>query len=1217
MDAPAANEKKRASLLGQLFHVMDGFHKLSAGGLRKAGEDGFADATRYAALLKVVQSLVYTRSGYEELAKIPDVDKLLCQALQKEDLGIQYQTIMLMVAIVKGPPGARANCITANKKLLLSSYLLRNKVIDTLGAALSNNCGQLIVQGLMSYMAFCTIKKYADTTDPDDYKAILEDLAALPHGKLFKLFLHPSMDVVHDARQMMEVITRDSPPEIKTRIQSAALHEGAVLHHLHLALFAHTQSEREISRTLVAMWCDGNQDVEALLGRVLPNGLVLFLDATLDGPQAAAPQHHGSRGGLTEPLEAGSVSALRSRIKKSRNQGESLRKNWMKFWTVATKDHELPDLIWNADVRDELRVALEQELTSFAQIQRSNQGNISVAWNHHAFYVTYPSLMQEKTVGSYFLRLLLSGRDERQIADKVLQEAEEPRSFFNDFFCRCLIDDDPETRQYCLHAVTIVYRSHHVKLPLFHCTEQLVAWLAREDHIGVRDHLLCFLRELIRNDFNARNFLLADGISLIVELMTLVHWNEDVHSEPSQSERSSSLGNFYYKEGRDSTEQGPMGVGELERAWSEHRLTKDSLLRMDTDGAWVPLPDTRILRWRLMSVGKEYLTTSTRAGICLDLLLTLAQKYPTKVDRTGYKLAPLPAAKRKLSDHSTVLCHVAQVLLSDDPSLIDKACRLLSCICKENLDAASKLYQTGAFFFALRCGGPHILEIVRLFKETHMLQLIENTHVHMRSSELLEPEPEQEYEWVTSAGKNADTSTGVDTQPASSFLASVLPEALVYKLENTNAEEIADIFTNELDTPELVWNMEMREHLRRELTCHVTQFCLRLRDNPLSQYTYAPMPSVTYKQLEHELWCCPYYLRNLCDMKRFPRWPIRKPADVLQSLLAKWVQQQPNNLGAADTPLVQLFLDAQIILYMGKHESIRLRNYSGYSMLLHVLALPTGKLALSDLSTLVKALHLALATVRVLPSNALELIRNNGVTPIVSLLHYCLEMVDPYTDPTELALAAATHALQIIAVLVGTSETRAQAIAALLDSPTFVKDICLCMDLSQAVLLTKHSLQLVAKMGAADDFQRRFYASGAHWRLLPMIFTFDSTSTAGAATVDWDDESTWNNEQQIRNVLAAEALRALQELMGGSSKVDNANHTDTHKALVELLTPGVAQSLLSGSSGDAKSLLVHINDPSQLREHGLSRDDLEVLCDDKLVALMGQTRRLGPLTCAH
>eukprot|EP01048_Picozoa_sp_COSAG05_P015559 COSAG05_NODE_1887_length_3886_cov_6.005545_2_plen_165_part_00 len=121
-----------------------------------------------------------------------DVGRYCCTCLEKEDFGVQYQTIMLMVAIVKvrfqpvflcpgcpirvygassasiysscvtpyrsfcahmhacelilrvsaqGPPGAKPSTISVNKALLMASEKLRQKLINRLRAGLVESSG--------------------------------------------------------------------------------------------------------------------------------------------------------------------------------------------------------------------------------------------------------------------------------------------------------------------------------------------------------------------------------------------------------------------------------------------------------------------------------------------------------------------------------------------------------------------------------------------------------------------------------------------------------------------------------------------------------------------------------------------------------------------------------------------------------------------------------------------------------------------------------------------------------------------------------------------------------------------------------------------------------------------------------------------------------------------------------------------------------------------
>lgn len=43
-----------------------------------------------------------------------------------------------------------------------------------------------------------------------------------------------------------------------------------------------------------------------------------------------------------------------------------------------------------------------------------------------------------------------------------------------------------------------------------------------------------------------------------------------------------------------------------------------------------------------------------------------------------------------------------------------------------------------------------------------------------------------------------------------SILGPLLPEAMIHYLENYGADKFAEIFLGEFDTPEAIWNSEMR-----------------------------------------------------------------------------------------------------------------------------------------------------------------------------------------------------------------------------------------------------------------------------------------------------------------------------------------------------------------------------------------------------------------------
>ena len=138
-----------------------------------------------------------------------------------------------------------------------------------------------------------------------------------------------------------------------------------------------------------------------------------------------------------------------------------------------------------------------------------------------------------------------------------------------------------------------------------------------------------------------------------------------------------------------------------------------------------------------------------------------------------------------------------------------------------------------------------------------------------------------------------------------SVLGHLLPEAMVCYLENYDPEKFAEIFLGEFDTPEAIWNREMRFFCNFKALCnfnmktcfhrgrrlmiekiasHVADFSPRLQSNTRALYHYCPIPVIVYPQLENELFCSIFYLRHLCDTLRFPDWPIKEPVRIAFSL---------------------------------------------------------------------------------------------------------------------------------------------------------------------------------------------------------------------------------------------------------------------------------------------------------------------------------------------
>ncbi len=296
-------------------------------------------------------------------------------------------------------------------------------------------------------------------------------------------------------------------------------------------------------------------------------------------------------------------------------------------------------------------------------------------------------------------------------------------------------------------------------------------------------------------------------------------------------------------------------------------------------GKWQRLDQVWQLRWQLCTDGSNdgIFTASEVALLALKSLTRLVDLHRS-LDSRGVPYYPIPIAKRILCGLSRdpTLAHgpqgdstlgsvhrdsflsiVTQSLLCNDYRVVEAAAELLNKLMVYNEEATSKFYLTGVFFFSCCYTGSNFKALASLLYLTHSNQ-------HFRS------------------GFAAAADESEIPLKERSILGTVLPDGLLFILVNYGVEKFTEIFVGNFDTPEVIWNLEMRKHLIEMIRQHLGDFPKRLWQNTTSRYEYCPMPGVAYKRLEDEIFCHNYYLRNLCDSERFPDWPIAEPVEGTQ-----------------------------------------------------------------------------------------------------------------------------------------------------------------------------------------------------------------------------------------------------------------------------------------------------------------------------------------------
>jgi DnaJ family protein C protein 13 len=182
-----------------------------------------------------------------------------------------------------------------NKNALLASESFLEHLLEMGVAHMASDTGALVIASLLDLLTYALCAPYSETTAGDRFDTLLNMVAS--RGRVFyRLFQHPCTTIVKGAGMVMRAIIEESDETTSRRMQvralclvndilctvaqALALSDGALLRHLHTAVFTQSKdvrllTQRQLSRHLLSLWCAGNVQAHQLLQRCLV-GTVTF-----------------------------------------------------------------------------------------------------------------------------------------------------------------------------------------------------------------------------------------------------------------------------------------------------------------------------------------------------------------------------------------------------------------------------------------------------------------------------------------------------------------------------------------------------------------------------------------------------------------------------------------------------------------------------------------------------------------------------------------------------------------------------------------------------------------------------------------------------------------------------------------------------------------------------------------------------------------------------
>eukprot|EP01134_Creolimax_fragrantissima_P008258 CFRG8258T1 len=866
-----------------------------------------------------LRRLVASKTGFESFTTMPGfrdrLGKRVIAALKLNNTGVAQAAIDCMSALMQPMhEDYELSFEQSNKSSLLSSKPFMKVLVKLMDHHIRSGTGALVLNSLFDFVTYAVCDPYSDTTSNEHFDNLLEIIATSCGRSLFQLYQHSSLALVKAGGQIMKSMIEEGAPEVAHEIQNGALAECAIIKHLHTAMYTGSGDgrtdvrslvHRELSRVLVALWTVDNEDAANLLKRIFPAGLLAYLDADGEPPEQelmpssdmkAPPVHLVKKVTVFDHWKArmGFKKAIaqpqdKQVVLRRRRKNVVALQNWKMLYYQSRQDHAQADLIWNHYTREELRERLETEYASFSADKAATNG-VDTAWNYVEFEVVYTSLSNEIKIGDHYLRLLLeeSKMNKRAIAqggidaekDTFMRRIHNPVVFFNDLYHRFLLPNTSNMRMKCLQAMTVVYGHCKMNIGPFNDTPHLITMLDKCGDKIERDRLLLFIDALLLHPTNVKLFIDGGGIHTLVDLVTLAHLHTErapMVWDNSTIEAGENMVRDSEKEwyctpggGPDAERKGPLALEEMAQLYTDGAIDENTRCWAQGMEGWKRLGQITQLKWNVMHAGTPFMNETELARLCLSMLKRMSDFFPTR-DSTSALIRPLSRVKRIVSD-SSHLPHLISLFLTFEPIIVERTAALLSTIVVDN-PIMPQLYTTGCFLFCLMYTGSNILPIARLLHVTHNQQ-------------------------ATTRGDH-----GGNPIVEASVLAPLLPAAMILYLDKYGPVKFSEIFLGDNDTPEVIWNRNMRRTLINRISLHLSEYSPRLKSNTQAPYQHCPIASIQYSELQNELFCGRYYLRNLCNMSKYKDWPIDNHIELLRDILHEWqreVEKKPPSLTKQD-----------------------------------------------------------------------------------------------------------------------------------------------------------------------------------------------------------------------------------------------------------------------------------------------------------------------------
>jgi len=907
-----------------------------------------------------LRRLVASKAGFSCFTSLPGfrekVGWKVAKALKRGDDGISHAAIDMLCALME--PMHQDYDLRQeqmNKSSLLSSEKFLDGLLDMWSNLVNRQKGALVVAGMLDFLTFALCSPYSETTDGKQFDMLLEKVAE--RGRtLFRLFQHPSLTIVKGAGLIMKALIEEGEQEIGIKMQFLSLAEGALPQHLLSALYTESAdgrflTNRQLSRHLVALWTTDNAKTNELMKRILPAGLLEFLESDDEVPKDI--DRLNVRDNLKLAMEAEKQDS--NKILLAAGQGlKTAKQQALKTAEIVTEK----TYIYSDQARKIAEKHMELALTHWREKMGSNW-QPGLGWIKGGEGTPQGPAWLSKNQAPIVLR---------KRREHVKSSANWPLFYyhFNKDHAKSNLIWNYKTREELREGLegeiaafkqarelsgnaVISWNHHEFRVDFVSLAEEIkigqyfLRLLLEEDIVGGHESIISS-PTVFFNDLYHR-FLLTPKIDmkcLCLQAMAIVYGrhHEDIGPFNDTKYILAMLDRTIDRNERDRlvlflsklilNRENVVDV--IRSNGMKILIDLVTLAHLHTSRAVVPTQTQAIesvtiekggeKEWYYGNADKERNGPVGFTEI-KDLYKEGTVTAKTKVWAQGMEgwrlLHQVPQLKWTFvakgtpvmneSELATLVLKIMINMTSFYPSRdSDGAIIRPMPMVKRILSEPNVL--------------PHIVQLLLTFDPV----LVEQVAILLYR--ILEDNPKLSTLYTTGVFFFILMYTGSNLLPIGRFLSlthdkqafrseketssdlmqrsvlgQLLPEAMVAYLNNHGPDKFATTFLGEYDTPEAIWSGEMRSLMIQKIAYHLADFTPRLQSNNRAIYQYCPIPIITYPSLEYELFCDIYYLRNLCNSDKFPSWPISDSVKLLKEVLGAWrieVDKKPATMSVDD-----------------------------------------------------------------------------------------------------------------------------------------------------------------------------------------------------------------------------------------------------------------------------------------------------------------------------